>query len=612
LKRLIQFLKLYLLFLAAFEAIRLYFILYHYKLYTESPFMVFLQTAFKGFRLDLSASAYCLMPIFLVLFIENIFRKKSNKWILRTLLIFEFSLIFAIGISDPELYAQWGNKFNNQVLVYISHPKEMALSAGSANWLKTVLFVLVLLPVFYFILIKLFKILEKKIDYSWQYGTITFIWMGVNFIFLRGGVGVATISQTSAIYAPKQIYNATAVNSFWNALYYLVNDTRTLYGDEYIVLEQSEAKKLFELQFEKAYEPFGISNQAKPNILIVVLESFTAFASAYYTGANNCTPYLDQLSVENLSFMKCYASGDRTEKGLLAINSGYPAQPVSSLIVFPDKVNVLPGLGKVLKKQGYHNTFVYGGDAEFASMKSYFLMQGFDQVLDKRDFDVTSLKSKWGAHDAEMYSKAIATMNSTPQPFYTMALSLSSHEPFDVPFESNDLKKDEWYNLKNSIRYADKSLGDFIANCKKQTWFKNTIIVIVADHGHNIGVKDVYGFEKEKFQIPLLMLGGALKEELKGKKIENVVSQTIIPSLILQSMHLPFNDFKWQTGVLDSNGFAQYHYNNGFGRVSNHSEFVYDNNGLSSGFKGLKSEEVKIKNQGRVFQQVLIDDFLKK
>jgi phosphoglycerol transferase MdoB-like AlkP superfamily enzyme len=612
LKRLIQFLKLYLLFLAAFEAIRLYFIFYHYKLYTESPFMVFLQTAFKGFRLDLSASAYCLMPIFLVLFIESIFRKKSNKWILRILLIFEFSLIFAIGISDPELYAQWGNKFNNQVLVYISHPKEMALSAGSANWGKTMLFVAFLIPFFCFTLRKAFKILEEKIDFSWQYGLVTILTMGVNFVFLRGGLGVATISQASAIYAPKQIYNATAINSFWNALYYIVNDTRTLYGEEYIVIDQAEAEKLFATQFDKTEGVLELTNVAKPNVLIVVLESFTAFASQYYSAANYCTPNMDRLSAENLSFMKCYASGDRTEKGILAINSAYPAQPVSSLIVFPDKVNALPGLGKVLKGKGYYNTFVYGGDAEFASMKSYFLMQGFDKVVDKKDFDPASLNSKWGAHDAEMYSKTIESINAVKQPFYTMALSLSSHEPFDVPYTAKDLKKDDWYRFKNSIQYADESLGDFIANCQKQAWYANTLIIVVADHGHDIGVENLHYFGKEKYQIPLLVLGGALKEELKGKKIENVVSQTIIPSLILQSMHLPFNDFAWQTNALDSNGFAQYHYNNGFGRVTNQSEFIYDNNGMSSDFKGLKTEAVKIKNQGRVFQQVLIDDFLKK
>jgi phosphoglycerol transferase MdoB-like AlkP superfamily enzyme len=378
------------------------------------------------------------------------------------------------------------------------------------------------------------------------------------------------------------------------------------------VLEQSEAKKLFDLQFDKTSEIIEFSNQPKPNILIVVLESFTAFASQYYTGANNFTPNLDRLSADNLSFMKCYASGDRTEKGLLAINSGYPAQPVSSLIVFPDKVNVLPGLGKVLKSQGYYNTFVYGGDAEFASMKSYFLMQGFDKVIDKKDYNPAALYSKWGAHDAEMYSKTLESLNEAKPPFYTMALSLSSHEPFDVPLKSKDIPKDEWYDLKNSIRYADKSLGDFIENCKKQSWYKNTIVVIVADHGHNIGVKEVYGFDKEKFQIPLLILGGALKEEFKSKKLNNVVSQTIIPSLILQSMHLPYNDFRWQTGALDTNGFAQYHYNDGFGRVTKQSEYVYDNNGLSFSFKGLKTDEAKIKNQGRIFQQVLIDDFLKK
>ena len=574
--------------------------------------MVFLKTAFKGFRLDLSASAYCLMPIFILIILEHVFRKQSNKWVLRSVLIFEFILIFAIGISDPELYGQWGNKFNNQVLVYISHPKEMALSAGSANWGKTILFVLFLLPFFVFILRRMFKVLEVKMSYSWQYALVCFLSIGLNFVFLRGGIGVATISQASAIYDQQQINNAAAINSFWNALYYIVNNTRALYGNDYAVLDKEEAKKQFELQIANAVDSFKLTNASNPNVIIVVLESFTVYASQYFTGANNCTPNMDRLAGENLSFMNCYASGDRTEKGLVAINSGYPAQPLSSLIVFPDKVNALPGLGKVLKQKGYSNTFVYGGDAEFASMKSYFLMQGFGQVIDRKDFDQISLNSKWGAHDAEMYAKSLESINANKGPFYTMVLSLSSHEPFDVPYSSKDLKKDAWYRFKNSIRYADQSLGDFIANCKKQVWYSNTLIVVVADHGHDIGLTDVHYFGKEKFQIPMFVLGGALKPELKGQKINQVVSQTIIPSLILQSMNLPTNGFRWQSGVLDSNGFAQYHYNNGFGRVSSKSQFIYDNNGMSYAFWGVKSEAAKIKNQGRIFQQVLIDDFLKK
>lgn len=611
-KRILQFLKLYLLFLLLFEFGRLYFILYNPALFTESLLSVFVQTAWKGFRLDLSAAAYCMAPFLLIILGEHLLRKKSPVWLMRSVVLLEVTVVFLVTIADPELYVQWGNKFNNQVLVYISHPREMALSAGSVRWGRTLLFAFLLAALYYPTTKKAFKLTEKAFAYSWQYLLVTVLILVLNFIFLRGGIGVTTISQASAIYSTNQAKNAAAVNSLWNAVYYVVNDTRALYGDEHKFVDEGLAEQLFRMQVQSASDSFSLSDIERPNVLIVMLESFTASASQYFSGSNNCMPGLDRIAKENLSFMQCYSSGDRTEKGLVSVNSGYPAQPVSSVIIFPDKVNKLPGLSKVLKPLGYNNVFVYGGDAEFASMKSYLLMQRFDRVIDKHDFHKSAIKSKWGAHDRELYEKTIEIIDGMQSPFYTLALSLSSHEPFDVPYHSDDLPKDNWYGFKNSLRYADNSLDNFLAVCKGKSWYANTLIILVADHGHDIGLEGNYFFGKEKYHIPMVVTGGALKPSLRGRQIRNIVSQTVIPCMLLQTMHLSTAGFRWQTNVLDRNAFAQYFYNSGFGRIQPHSECVYDNNGSSYLFKGSENEKDSIQVSGRVFQQVLIDDFLKK
>ncbi len=611
-KRLAQILKLYLIFLLLFEFSRLYFILYNNHLFGESLAMVFIKTAWHGFRLDLSTAAYCMIPFFLVLIAEHIFRRKSNPLIFKSIVLLEFFIILMITIADPELYLQWGSKFNNQVLVYMSHPKEMILSAGAFNHLRTALFLLCYLPLLYLFLRRTFKILKTEYAYSWQYLLVILFFTALNFLFLRGGTGVATISQASAIHSTSQAVNAAAINSLWNALYYVVNDTRSLYGDKHLFIENERAEFLFSEQIKPASDSFTLSEIERPNVLIVVLESFTASGSKSLTGYSDCTPNLDRIAKENFSFARCYASGDRTDKGLVSINSGYPAQPVSSIIIFPDKVAKLPGLSKTLKKASYYNSFIYGGDAEYASMKSYLTQQSFDRIMDKSSFPSTYLNSKWGLHDERLFNQAMKVLDDSPQPFYSMALTLSSHEPFDVPYQSDDLKKDDWYGFKNSLRYADHCLSLFLESCKKKPWYKNTLIILVADHGHDLGLDNIYYFGKEKFHIPLIVCGDALRPGLKGVRIDNVVSQTIIPSLLLNTMKIKTDEFGWQSGIFDTNGFAQYHFSNGFGRISNSSEFIYDNNGSSGYFRGKESEKEEMKFNGRVFQQVLIEDFLKK
>ena len=610
--RIIQFIKLILLYLLCFELSRVYFISYHAGLLESGYLNVLGMTSISGFFLDLSAVAWCLSPFLILLLIEGLLRKPIHKRVFLGVLFIELLAIFAITISDPELYRQWGNKFNNQVLVYISHPREMAISTGAVQWGKTILFAAVYGIMLLLIGRWIYKILTKERQYSMPYSVADVLVMLVTFVMLRGGIGVATISQSSAIFSEKPIENAASINSFWNALYYIFNDTESIYGKQYKIAADAvvEASVNKQLQFDTA--TLELTNQKDINVMIVMLESFTASGSQFFSGYNNCMPMLDQVASEQLSFMQCYASGDRTEKGLVSVLSGYPAQPSSSIIVFPDKMAKLNGIGKVLKAKGYDNAFYYGGDAEFASMKAYLLLQGISKIVDRKAFSKGELNSKWGAHDGNLYHKVLEDHRGKKGPFFTTILSLSSHEPFDVPYESKDLPKDNWYGYKNSLRYADKVLYDFLKACEKETWYKNTLIILVADHGHDIGLSDKAFFGKEKYHIPLVVSGGALKTELKGKKMQQVVSQTIIPSMILDAMHLQYNDLHWQTGVYHPNGFAQYHYNSGFGRVSNSNEGVYDNLCHSFFYRGDIKDSSALKRNGMYFQQHLIDDFMKK
>lgn len=608
----LKYFKLLLVYLLIFQIGRLYFVFYNLDLFSQHFFIIFCQTAFHGIWLDLSASAYCVTGFLIIELLKQVFKK---KWLVfeKVYLLITLILIVLITIADPELFQKWGNKFNSQVLVYISHPLEMALSAGATNWFKTILYTAVLIALLLVFYRWIVRILKKEANLKIQNSILVILLIGFNFLFIRGGVGVATISQSSAIYSEKSIENAAAINSLWNAAYFIFANTDAIYGTHLNYLSDSEASRLFKEQLPTTVDSASIFTVKKPNIIVVMLESFTANASAYFSGKNNHTPYLDTIAKQNLSFMRCYSSGDRTEKGLVTVLSGYPAQPSSSIIVFPDKMSKLPSLSKSLRLQGYKNYFFYGGDAEFASMKAYMVVQQFDQIFDKLSFKSENLTSKWGAHDEHLYQLVIDQLRENKGPFFTTVMTLSSHEPFDVPYKNPNITKDEWYGFKNSIEYADKCLYHFLETCKKQTWYNETVILLVADHGHDIGLKDVHYFGPEKYHIPMVITGGALNPAYRGAQYKQVVSQTIIPKLILSQLGWPSSEFYWQTGFENNNGFAQYHYNNGFGRVTNSQHALFDNDSRKCyEYRGPMGDSLNYINKAKAFQQELIKDFLSK
>ncbi len=608
----IKYFQLLLLFFLIFQIGRLYFLIYNLDALPNGFWVTWGKTTFHGLRLDFSASAYCI-SVFLLVGIFEILLKRPFLLLQKVMMMMILIIIVLITLADPELFQKWGNKFNSQVLVYISHPLEMALSAGATNWLKTLLFAIILIAVIFKIYQLNLKVLKSELNFKGIYLILLLTMMSLNFILIRGGIGIATISQSSAIYSDKSIENAAAINSLWNAVYFVFTNSDQIYGKNLNYLSERDANNLFKDQLISQPDTLHLLNTSRPNIIIVMLESFTANASKFFTGNNNHTPFLDSIGNQNLSFVRCYASGDRTEKGLVTVISGYPAQPSSSIIVFPDKILKLPSISKSLKLEGYKNYFFYGGDAEFASMKAFLLVQQFDAIIDKQSFKSSELTSKWGAHDEYLYAKVIDEFSNVKSPFFATIMSLSSHEPFDVPYQDKNLKKDEWYGLKNSIEYADKCVFDFVENCKKQSWYDRTLIVLVADHGHDIGLKGVHYFGPEKYHIPLILTGGALNKSLRGSKIKTIVSQTIIPQLLLTQMGLFANQFYWQTNSTDPKGFAQYHYNNGFGRVSNTQQALFDNDSKKCyEYKGAKADSLLFINQAKAFQQELIKDFLLK
>jgi phosphoglycerol transferase MdoB-like AlkP superfamily enzyme len=293
----------------------------------------------------------------------------------------------------------------------------------------------------------------------------------------------------------------------------------------------------------------------------------------------------------------------------VAILSGYPNQAITSIIKTPTKTSQLPSINQSLEKIGYQSSYTYGGELEFANIKSYLINIGIDKLVDKYSFPIAERTTSWGVHDQYVFNRFYKDIQKEKQPFFATMFTLSSHEPYDVPMKPHFPGKDETTLFKNSVYYTDSIIGHFINTLKEDPLWKNTLIVFVADHGHPLPGHDPND-RPSKFHIPLIFSGGALT--MKGK-INAIGSQTDLATTILDQLHLPANQFEWGKDLLDSSAkqFAFYSFNNGFGFVTPNGTETFDNVSKKPIYKDPNFDTSQIK-YGKAYMQFSYQDFLER
>ncbi len=583
------------------------FLAYNYSLTAELPVNDIFLIFYHGLKIDFSTIGYFLIFPSLLIIFSVVF---SNIHFLKIIKIYSLLLIILatiLTVIDMELYRNWGFRLDKTPLQYISNPKEMM---ASTDLLLVILLSLATIFIsFIFILIynKLHKakIAKVKVRKTLNITLLIIIFFSL-IIPIRGGFGVSTMNIGS-VYFHKNLYaNHAAINLVWNVIYSL---TKTSDLNSFKFFEPKKATEIFEKLHSNNDIDEKITNSKNPNIIIIILESFSSKIIEPLGGKRGVTPNLNKLCNEGILFNNFYASGDRSDKGIVSILSGFPAQPTNSIIKFANKTQNLPFLSKDLKKVGYKSTFYYGGDLNFANMRSYFVNGEFDEIIDKSSFRKKDNNSKWGVHDHIVFDKLYKDIVSSKTQFFKVIFTLSSHEPFDVPLKSEFDGEDEGSRFLNSANYTDRFLGNFINKLKQTEKWDNTLIAIVSDHGSRLPNNTQY-YELEKFKIPFLLIGGAITKA--STVVSTIASQTDIPKIILNQLEIPSEKYLFSKSFFntDPSSFAFFCFNNGFGFVTENSQIVYDNIGEKLILdQGIASEE-NLRN-GKAYLQVVESHFNK-
>lgn len=605
--------RLFFFWLIIFFLNRLLFIIFFHSKFSEVPLTETLSTFIHGIPLDVSAACYLTVIPLLLLMIQLFVRFRFYRIFLFTYIVAVLIVTSFLSVFELAIYTDWGTKLSYRAIQYLEFAGDGAAFTKLSDDLLLLFLMLIQVAAGIYLIRRFF--LTESFLFPWKRAALPF-WALLHLALfsllvlgIRGGWQQIPINESSAYFSSNQVVNDASVNTLWNAGKKMASGRSSLERNPYQFMSAGEASTVV----DRLYHPVkdsttSILTTRRPNIVLFVLESFTADVIGALNGERDVTPNLGTLIRDGLLFTNIYSQGFRTDQGLADLLSGFPAQPNFSIMMQPEKFPQLPFLPQVLSEAGYHCSFYYGGELGFANMKAYLLHAGISDLTGKESFSADQMNAKWGAHDGFVFQRQAEEIESKKSPFFSMILSLSSHEPFEVPMATRFPGKDLPAQFKNACAYTDQCLGEYFHSIRQRSWYSNTLFIIVADHGHSLPRNRSWR-EPTRFHIPVIFYGDVLKPEWRGVKIPNLGMQTDIPATLLQQLQLRADSFRWSNNLLNPyrNNFSYYTSDDGFGWITENGNFIYD-------FKSNKLEHSTLSSpeeaQGFAFLQSLFETYL--
>ena len=615
---------LYFVFVLLFIVQKPLFMLYHWDVFSVYDFSQWLNVIWYGLPHDLTCAGYVMaLPFVLTLvdiWIPGQWHVLFMRWYLR-LIIIPLLLIFFV---DLELYSHWGFRIDSTALGFFLDNPVSAI--GYAPVWAIIVFPLVLAVLWWLLQKALIRFYSSDYEYPFDVpflnqllrrSAIAILLCGLLFVAIRGGVTTSTMNVGRVYFSQEMPLNQAATNpmfSFFSSL------GKKDLSKQYRFMSDEEAEEamldLLRLGVNQgdstanAFSPIDreLLNTDRPNILLVLLESFNASAcTAINPDADpRILPNVSRLYGEGIGFTNFFANSFRTDRGIVSILASYPGQPTYSVMKDQNKCNNMQHLSKRLNENGYSLQYIHGGDVDFTNQKGFLRSGNFIDIVRDTDFPITDRLSKWGVPDGIMFDYTFNLITSEEalsetQPYFKVLQTLSSHEPFDVPFHRLDNP------YCNSAAYTDSCLGAFIDSLKVSPAWDNLLVMILPDHCYAKYPETMQNHELAHFRIPMVWTGGAIK---RPRIISTIASQIDISATLLNQLGIDHDDFVFSKDIMDPKlpHFAFYSFSDGFGFVTDSCTYIQDNKRDGFALSDSHDPEGKAERWGKAYLQRLYDD----
>lgn len=597
------------------------------NIFTELPAVIW-----HGLPLDLSMAGYLsVIPGFLSIAVVWL-KRDLVKPIMNIYFIIASLFITCSFLLNASLYPYWKYPLDSTPLFYFfTSPADAIASVSIWQVILSIVILIVLTVGVWFTLRMRGEKRQQYSRYSYGYGgfgsgkrnrfddfdrhrgrtsIILLLLTGLLFLPIRGGITVSTMNTGQAYFSQNAYLNHSAVNPLFSLFESITHQED--FTSQYRFLKDKEADKIFVTMTSTSDEnTYPLLNEATfkkgtPDILIVIMESFASDIMPSMGSYKDVAVCLDSIAQQSILFTRFYANSFRTDRGMVSILSGYPAQPTTSIMRYPRKTSQLPSIARNLAKyKNYKTTYYYGGDADFCNMRSYLVSQGYQHIISDANFPIEDKLSKWGVPDHILAAKMmedIKAQQNEKRPMLRILQTSSSHEPFEVPYHRLKDKR------LNAFAYTDSVMGAIVREYRKLPRWKNTLIVFVPDHvgGYKENLND---HDRSRYQIPLILAGGAISRPMK---VGIIGSQHDIAATLLGQLGVEHREFTFSKNMMSdaTPKFAFFAVNDAFGIVSEENSLIYDNRAKRIVYdKGEKGFNLK---RGQAYLQKLYDDLSKK
>lgn len=597
------------------------------NIFTELPAVIW-----HGLPLDLSMAGYLsVIPGFLSIAVVWL-KRDLVKPIMNIYFIIASLFITCSFLLNASLYPYWKYPLDSTPLFYFfTSPADAIASVSIWQVILSIVILIVLTIGVWFTLRMRGEKHRRYSRYSYGYGgigsgkrnrfddfdrhrgrtsIILLLLTGLLFLPIRGGITVSTMNTGQAYYSQNAYLNHSAVNPLFSLLESITHQED--FASQYRFMKDKEADKIFATMTSTSDEnTYPLLNDATfkkgtPDILIVIMESFASDIMPSMGSYKDVAVCLDSIAQQSILFTRFYANSFRTDRGMVSILSGYPAQPTTSIMRYPRKTSQLPSIARNLAKyKNYKTTYYYGGDADFCNMRSYLVSQGYQHIISDANFPIEDKLSKWGVPDHIVAAKMmedIKAQQNEKRPMLRILQTSSSHEPFEVPYHRLKDKR------LNAFAYTDSVMGAIVREYRKLPRWKNTLIVFVPDHVGSYK-ENLNDHDRSRYQIPLILAGGAISRPMK---VGIIGSQQDIAATLLGQLGVEHREFTFSKNMMSdaTPKFAFFAVNDAFGVVSEENSLIYDNRAKRIVYdKGEKGFNLK---RGQAYLQKLYDDLARK
>lgn len=597
------------------------------NIFTELPAVIW-----HGLPLDLSMAGY-LSVIPGLLSIAVVWLKRDLvKPIMNIYFIIASLFITCSFVLNASLYPYWKYPLDSTPLFYFfTSPADAIASVSIWQVILSIVILIVLTVGVWFTLRMRGEKRQRYSRYSYGYGgfgsgkrnrfddfdrhrgrtsIILLLLTGLLFLPIRGGITVSTMNTGQAYYSQNAYLNHSAVNPLFSLLESITHQED--FASQYRFMKDKEADKIFATMTSTSDKnTYPLLNEATfkkgtPDILIVIMESFASDIMPSMGSYKDVAVCLDSIAQQSILFTRFYANSFRTDRGMVSILSGYPAQPTTSIMRYPRKTSQLPSIARnLVKYKNYKTTYYYGGDADYCNMRSYLVSQGYQHIISDANFPIEDKISKWGVPDhilAARMMEDIKAQQNEKRPMLRILQTSSSHEPFEVPYHRLKDKR------LNAFAYTDSVMGAIVREYRKLPRWKNTLIVFVPDHVGSYK-ENLNDHDRSRYQIPLILAGGAISRPMK---VGIIGSQQDIAATLLGQLGVEHREFTFSKNMMSdaTPKFAFFAVNDAFGVVSEENSLIYDNRAKRIVYdKGEKGFNLK---RGQAYLQKLYDDLARK